>query len=54
MSDKDELMSQVQKLSREALHASKTCGRMELDALEVEARHYLTLYQELKARGAIE
>jgi hypothetical protein len=54
MSDVDELMSLVQKLSREAQHAWKTCGRKELDALQVAAQHYLKLYQELKARGVIE
>jgi hypothetical protein len=54
MSDGDELMSLVQKVSREAQHASKTCGRKELDALQMVAEHYLKLYQELKARGVIE
>jgi len=54
MSDGDELVSLVQKLSREAQHASKTCGRKELDALQAVAQHYLKLYQELKARGVIE
>jgi hypothetical protein len=54
MSDGDELVSLVQQLSREAQHASKTCGRKELDALQVAAQQYLKLYQELKARGVIE
>jgi len=54
MSDGDELMSLVEKLSREAQHASKTCGRKELEALQVVAQHYLKRYQELKARGVIE
>ena len=54
MSDGDELMSLVQKLSREAQHAAKTCGRKELDALQVTAHHFLKLYQALKARGVIE
>ena len=54
MSDGDELMSLVQKLSREAQHASKTCGRKELDGLQVTALQYLKLYQEMKARGIME
>jgi hypothetical protein len=54
MADVDELVSLVQKLSREAQHASKTCGRRELDALQATAEQYLTVYQELKARGVIE
>jgi hypothetical protein len=54
MSDGDELVSLVQKLSREAQHALKTCGRKEFDALQVAAQQYLRLYQELKARGVIE
>jgi len=54
MSDGDELVSLVQKLSREAQLALKTCGRSELDTLEAVARKYLKLCQELKARGVIE
>ena len=54
MSDGDELVSLVQKLSREAQHALRTCGRRELDALRVAAQQYVKLYQELKARGVIE
>ena len=54
MSDGDELVSLVQKVSREAQHALRTCGRKELDALQVAAQQYVKLYQELKARGVIE
>ena len=54
MSDGDDLMSLVHKLSREAQHASKTCGRKELDALQSTAQQYVTLYLQLKARGVIQ
>jgi hypothetical protein len=54
MADGNDLISLVQKVSREAQHASKTCGRKELDALQVTAQQFLKLYQELKARGVIE
>ena len=54
MSDGDELVSLVQKLSREAPHALRTCGRRGFDALRVAAQQYVKLYQELKARGVIE
>ena len=48
------LIRLVQKLAREADRASRTCGRRELDALEVTAEQYLRLYRDLKARGEIE
>jgi hypothetical protein len=54
MSDGDELVSLVEKLARESQRALKTCGRKELDSLQVAASQYLKLYQELKARGVIE
>jgi hypothetical protein len=54
MAEIGELMSMVEKLSREAEHASKTCGRRELDTLQAAAQQFLTVYQELKARGVIE
>ena len=54
MSDGDELVSLVQKLSRDAQHAMRTCGRKEFDALQAAAQQYVKLYQELKARGVIE
>jgi len=54
MSDGDELVSLVQKFSREAQHALRTCGRTDFDALEKAAQQYITLYQRLKARGVIE
>ena len=54
MSDGDRLVSLVQQLSREAQRALETCGRRELDTLEVVAQQYLKLYRELKARGVIE
>lgn len=54
MSDGDELVSLVQKVSCEAQHALRTCGRREFDALQVAAQQYVKLYQALKARGVIE
>lgn len=54
MSDGDEPVSLVEKLSREAQRAAKTCGRRELDALQATAQQYVKLYQELTARGVIE
>jgi hypothetical protein len=54
MSDGDKLVSLVQQLSREARQALKTCGRRELDSLEMVAQQYLKLYRELKVRGVIE
>ena len=54
MADLQQLLRLVQKLARESEKASKTCGRRELDALQATAEQYLKLYQELKARGAIE
>jgi hypothetical protein len=54
MSDGDELVALVQKLSGKAQHALKTCGRRELDMLEAVSQQYVKLYQELKARGVIE
>jgi hypothetical protein len=54
MSDRDELVSLVEKLARQAQHAAKTCGRSDLDRLEAVAQQYLKLYQALKARGVVE
>jgi hypothetical protein len=54
MVDVNALVPLVDKLAREALHASKTCGRRELDALEAAAQQYLMLYRDLKSRGVIE
>ena len=54
MADLQQLLRLVQKLSREAEKASKTCGGRELDALQATAEQYLKLYAELKARGTIE
>jgi hypothetical protein len=54
MAEVHELMAMVRKLSGEAEHASKTCGRRELDKVQAAAQQFLTLYQELKARGVIE
>jgi hypothetical protein len=48
------LVRLVEKLEREAKQASRTCGRRELDRLEVTAEQYLTLYRALKVRGEIE
>ena len=54
MSDGDKLVSLIQKLSWEAQHALKTCGRRELDTLAAVAQQYVTQYQGMKARGVIE
>jgi hypothetical protein len=54
MSNVQDLLRLVQKLSREADKASRTAGRRELDALQVTAEQYLKLYQELKSQGVIE
>jgi hypothetical protein len=54
MSDRDQLVSLIQQLSKEAQHALKTCGRRDLDTVEALAQQYLKLYQEMKARGVIE
>ena len=54
MSEASELMSLVEKLSREAQRASKTCGQKELDALHVLSERFVKLYRELKSRGVIE
>jgi hypothetical protein len=48
------LLRLVEKLEQEAKHAARTCGRRELNALEVTAEQYLRLYRDLKARGEIE
>jgi hypothetical protein len=48
------LLRLVEKLERETKLTSRTCGRRELDVLEVTAEQYLTLYRDLKARGEIE
>jgi hypothetical protein len=49
-----QLLRLVQQLSREAEHASRSCGRHEFDALQATAEQYLKLYDELTARGEIE
>jgi hypothetical protein len=49
-----DLLRLVEKLAREAEKASRTGGRRELDALQATAERYLTLYEQLRARGEIE
>jgi hypothetical protein len=49
-----DLLRLVERLAREAEKASRTGGRRELDALRATAERYLTLYEELRARGEIE
>ena len=54
MAEVHELIAMVRRLSDEAEHATKTCGRRELDKVQTAAQQFLTLYQDLKARGVIE